>query len=360
MFGLFKDKLKKAISSISDKLKKVEEKEDIEEVIIEKPKKEKRKKEKKEVSKPIIKEEIKTEEPIEEVKEKKGFFARLKEKVTTSHIDEAQFEELFWELEVILLENNVAVEVIEKIKHDLKKDLVEQPIERGKIDKIVRESLKNSIENLFKVPEIDLIQKVKTKKPFVIVFVGVNGSGKTTTIAKVAHLLKKHNLSCVLVAGDTWRAASIEQLKNWAEKLKVNVIANNYGSDPAAVAFDGIKHAEAKGIDVVLIDTAGRQHGNVNLMQEMEKIIRVAKPDMKILIAESIVGNDCVEQAKNFDESIGLDGVILTKADVDEKGGAMISISFVTQKPILYLGMGQELDDLKKFDSKEILDKLGI
>ena len=209
---------------------------------------------------------------------------------------------------------------------------------------------------------IDLWQEIRNKveKPYVIAFFGINGSGKTTSIAKLANMLKEKNVSCVLAAADTFRAASIEQLSLHAEKIGVRIIKHTYGADPAAVAFDAIKHARAKDIDVVLIDTAGRMHSNTNLIDEMKKIIRVAKPDLKIFVGESITGNDCVEQAKTFNEAVGIDGIILTKADIDEKGGAAVSVSYVTKKTILYLGVGQEYKDLQPFDSEVIIKGLGL
>ena len=188
----------------------------------------------------------------------------------------------------------------------------------------------------------------------------INGSGKTTTIAKIAKLLQENRLKVVIAASDTFRAAAIHQLQEHADRLGVKLIKHDYGSDPAAVAFDAIKYAEAHGIDVVLIDTAGRLHSNVNLMAEMEKVARVAKPDLKIFVGESITGNDCVEQARSFNNAIGIDGIILAKADVDEKGGAAISVSYVTKKPILYLGTGQEYDDLEPFSAEAVVDSLGL
>ncbi len=307
------------------------------------------------VEKPEIKEEIKVEEP-----EKKGFFQRITETITTKRISAEKFDEMFWDLELALLENNVAVEVIEKIKQDLKLQLVDKPIPRGKVEETIANSLHISIEDLFKVPQIDLLGRAKQKKPFVICFVGVNGSGKTTSIAKVAKYLQNHGLSVVLAAADTFRAAAIDQLQLHADRLNVKLIRQDYGSDPAAVAFDAIKHAEAKKNDVVLIDTAGRLHSNINLMDEMKKIMRVAKPDLKIFVGESITGNDCVEQAKKFNEAVGIDGIILAKADVDEKGGAAISVSYVTQKPILFLGIGQEYEDLQQFDKERLLASIGL
>ncbi len=412
MFKFLKDKLKGAIEKFT---KKVEEevpekeveivKEEIKEQAKEKPKKEekvkvKKVKEKKpkeekieekkeEKEEPIIevkeeikpttetkeekksffdifkkkKEEVKEESKLEEKKEeKKGFFEQVKEKITTKVINEKQFDEMFWDLEMALLENNVAVEVIEKIKEDLKKDITNKPIKRNEVEKEITESLKKSIEDLFNVSPIDLLKEVKEKKekPYIIVFVGINGSGKTTSISKIAHFLQKNNLKVVMAAADTFRAASIEQLEEHGKKLGIKVIKHDYGSDPAAVAFDAIKHAKAKNLDVVLIDTAGRLHSNTNLVDEMKKIVRVTHPDLKIFVGESITGNDAVTQSEEFNQAIGIDGIILTKSDVDEKGGAIISVSYVTQRPILYLGIGQGYDDLKEFDKEEIVKSLGL
>jgi fused signal recognition particle receptor len=305
--------------------------------------------------------EKKPEAKQEPLEEKKGFFSSLKEKILTTTINEQQFEDMFFDMELALLENNVAVEVIGKIKHDLKASLVNQPIRRNKVEETVIISLKDSIKGLFETP-FDLIEKIKEKekKPYVVAFVGINGSGKTTSIAKMASMIKGQGFSVVLAAGDTFRAASIEQLSLHGEKIGIKVIKHDYGADPAAVAFDAIKHAEAKNADVVLIDTAGRMHSNDNLIQEMQKIMRVAKPDAKIFVGESITGNDCVDQAKSFNEAIGLDGIILSKADIDEKGGAAVSISYVTKKPILYIGTGQEYKDIKPFDSNDVMQNLGL
>lgn len=291
---------------------------------------------------------------------KKGIFSILKEKITKKELNEKQFEEMFWDLEMILLENNVAVEVIDKIKEDLKKSLVNKPLERNRLDEIIESTLKRTIEELFDVEAIDLIEKARSKKPFIICVVGINGSGKTTSIAKVINLLKKNGLSSVIAASDTFRAAAIQQLEEHANNLNVKMIKHDYGADSAAVAFDAISYAKAHNIDVVLIDTAGRLQSNTNLMDELKKVKRITKPDLVIFVGESITGNDCVEQAKTFDSEIGIDGIILAKADIDEKGGAAISISYVTRKPILYLGTGQGYDDLIKFDPKIIMESLGL
>jgi fused signal recognition particle receptor len=304
----------------------------------------------------------KTGEAQEE--KKSGFFQKIAqavtETVTMKAISEEKFEELFWDLEVGMLENNVAVEVIEKIKNDLKEELVNKKVRIGKTEEAIIASLAKSIDGLFLVDNINLIEEAKKKKPLKIVFVGVNGSGKTTTIAKVASMLKRKNISCVIAAADTFRAAAIQQLEEHANRLGIKMIKHDYGSDPAAVAFDAVKYAEARNIDVVLIDTAGRLHSNTNLMDEMKKIVRVAKPDLKIFIGEAITGNDCVEQARHFNDSVGIDGIILAKADVDDKGGAAISVSYVTHKPILYLGTGQEYENLVEFSPKMVTQSLGL
>ncbi len=304
-------------------------------------------------------EEKKKKEEDEERKTESGFFRAIKEKVTTKKINKEKFEELFWDLELALLESNVAVEVIEKIKQDLIRELVDKPLLRSKIEETISNTLKRSIENILSIESFNLLEKIN-KKPYVICFFGINGSGKTTTIAKIAKLLKDNNLSVVLVAADTWRQAAIEQLEEWAKRLNVPIVKHSYGADPAAVAYDGIAMAKARNIDVVLIDTAGRMHTNINLIEEMKKIVRVAKPDLKIFVGEAITGNDCINQAKEFNESIGIDGVILSKVDVDEKGGAAVSVSYVTKKPIIYLGIGQDLNDLREFDSKFIVENLGL
>ncbi len=298
--------------------------------------------------------------PDEEQEEKRGFFTKLTKAVTTKTLTENQFDEIFWDLEVALLEANVAVEVIAKIKDDLKTSLVEKRLPRSNIEKMITATLSRSMKDLFDVKSIDILERIKVKKPYVIAFFGVNGAGKTTTIAKIAHYLKKNGKSVVLAAGDTFRAAAIQQLEEHAGKLGVKIIKHDYGADSAAVGFDTIKYAESKGIDAVLIDTAGRQHSNANLMDELAKIIRVCKPDLNLFVGESITGNDCIEQAKRFDEAVGIDGIILTKADVDEKGGAAVSVSYVTKKPILFLGMGQSYDDLKPFEKSIVLGSLGL
>ena len=294
--------------------------------------------------------------------EKKGVFERIKQVIVTKKISEQTFNEMFADLEIGLMENNVALEVVDKIRSDLKNEIVDKPIKRDEVEAVVLNALKESISGLLNIKRPNLLELIKSKKdkPYIIAFVGVNGSGKTTTLSKMVNYFQNHNLKCVLAAADTFRSAAIQQLEEHAKKLNVPLVKHDYGADPAAVAFDAIKMAKARNFDVVLIDTAGRQHSNVNLVDEMKKIIRVAKPDMKLYIGEMISGNDCIEQIQQFDSAISIDGAILTKADIDEKGGTAISVSYVTQKPILFLCTGQEYNDIEEFNPEKILQSLGF
>jgi len=357
------EEIKELEKEVEEEEKKVEE--EIKEV--EKEEKEVIEKEKKlEIEgkiEPIVQEETITREAptIEELEKeseekKPSIFKRIKERFSYK-LSEEDFEGIFEDLEMMLLENNVALEAVDAIKKQLKEELVNKEIKKDSLEEKIKEALKKSIDNILIEPD-DLLSLIKSKKPFVIVFFGINGTGKTTTIAKVANLLLKNNITCVLAASDTFRAASIEQLEYHASKLNVKVVKHDYGADPAAVAFDAIKHAKAHDIQAVLIDTAGRMHTKSNLLSEMEKICRVTDPDLKIFVAESIAGNDAISQARNFNETIGIDGSILTKADVDEKGGTAISISYITKKPILFLGTGQGMDDLEVFDKEKFIDEL--
>lgn len=299
------------------------------------------------------KQKLEQEEEIGEA-QKSSFWDRFRTK-----LDDDKFNELFEELEMSLLQNNVALEVVDAIKKNMKEQLIGKNIK----DIDLLKSIKQAIESVL-LDSPDFIKEIKTsltqKQPFVIAFVGINGSGKTTTIAKVVNLLKKNKLSVCLAAADTFRAAAIQQLEEHASRLGVPIIKKDYGTDPASVGFDAISYAKKHHIDIVLIDTAGRMNTKDSLMKEMEKIIKVCKPDMKIFIGESITGNDATEQAKSFNESIDLTGMILSKADVDEKGGTALSVSYITKKPILFLGTGQSYDDLEKFNKNKILERLGL
>lgn len=306
-------------------------------------------------------EPLEAEEVEEEVEEKKGFFGFLAKKLTTSELKENDFDDAFEELEFILLENNVALGVVDKIKEGLKKELVGKRFSKKEVEEKILDALKDTIEDLLiEPPSLEDLIKEKKDGPFVILFFGINGSGKTTSIAKLAWKLKDRGYGVVLAAGDTFRAASIEQLEKHANKVGVDIVKGDYGKDPASVAFDAIAYAKKQRKNVVLIDTAGRMYTKQNLMREMEKIVKVAKADLKIFVGESITGNDATEQAKMFHETAGIDGIILSKADVDEKAGTILSVSHVTGKPIYFLGVGQEYGDLEDFSRKGVLKNLGL
>jgi fused signal recognition particle receptor len=295
----------------------------------------------------------------------KSFFQKITSKISKIKISEKEFEIYQEELEMLLLENNVALEVAEKIIQDLKEKIVGKEFLKKEAESEIKEAFKEIIREILITPP-DLAEEIKEKNsdqgkfPYVILFCGINGSGKTTTIAKVAENLKSRGVSCVIAAADTFRAASIEQIKEHGEKVGVKVISHEYGSDPASVGFDAIQYAKKNFIDCVLIDTAGRMHTQKNLLKEMEKIAKVCKPDKKIFVGESITGNDAIEQIRSFDWAIGIDGIILTKADIDEKGGTSLSVGYVTKKPILYLGTGQAYDKIEVFDKEKFIKRLGL
>jgi len=281
------------------------------------------------------------------------------EKKPTIGISETKLDDLLWDLEVGLLESDVAYSVIESIKNDIKEELKNVSLERGKIGEVVENVLKNAIAHVLKSSELDFNKFVeKNKKPIVIMFVGVNGSGKTLAIAKMATLLKNNGKSCVMAAGDTFRAGAIEQLSIHAENVGVKIVKHGPGADPAAVAYDAIDHAKAKHKDVVLLDTAGRSQTNINLMDEMAKIKRVAKPDLIIFVGDALAGNDAVEQARRFNEVVGIDGVILTKVDTDAKGGSALSVAYTIGKPLLFIGVGQGYEDQIPFDPQWMIKNI--
>jgi fused signal recognition particle receptor len=294
---------------------------------------------------------LKTKRSIEEV-------VRVDKKPSRG-ISEEKLDDFLWNLEVGLLESDVAFNVIESIKRDIKEELRQVSFERGRIGEIIENVLKNAISHVLKSNELDFLDFIKSKdKPVVIMFVGVNGSGKTLSIGKIATLLKTHGYSSVMAAGDTFRAGAIEQLSIHADNVGVKVIKHVAGADPAAVAYDAIDHAKAKHKDVVLLDTAGRVQTNINLMDEMAKIKRVAKPDMIIFVGDALSGNDAVEQAKRFNEIVGIDGVILTKVDTDAKGGSALSVAYTIGKPLLFVGIGQGYEDQIPFDPQWMINNI--
>ncbi|HII35983.1 MAG TPA: signal recognition particle-docking protein FtsY [Nitrosopumilaceae archaeon] len=278
-------------------------------------------------------------------------------------LKEKDIDEVLFELEIALMESDVATEVIDSIKSDLKKKLIGTTIEKEKIESIVKQSLRENISNLFSATgKIDILSNIQKKKgtgePYIILFVGINGTGKTTTLAKVAHLLQQNKFSVVIAAADTYRAGAIEQLSEHAKRLNLKIIAQNYGSDPAAVARDAVLYAKSHKVDCILIDTAGRMQTSKNLMDQISKINKVVNPDLRIFVGDSLAGNDTVNQAREFHQYTKFEGAILTKSDADARGGAAISIVKITSTPILYLGVGQEYKDLKIFDKDAFLESI--
>jgi len=279
-------------------------------------------------------------------------------------LSDKSLDETLNDLNLLLIGNDVATEtadvLCEKIKESLKGSQISLLSSKRKF---LFDVLKEAITAIL-TPEkdINLLDEINIKnsqnKPFIIVFLGVNGTGKTTTIAKIANYLKNNNLSSVAAAADTFRAAAIEQLSYHMQNVGIRVIKHEYKSDPASVAFDAIEHATAKGINVVLVDTAGRQVSNKNLMREMQKIVKVAEPDLVLFVGDSLAGNDALTQAKEFNNNIGIDANILTKLDADAKGGSALSISYETKKPILFVGTGQGYDDLEPFNREMFISNI--
>ena len=288
----------------------------------------------------------------------------LVNKVTTTELKAENLHPVLSEFKLSLVENDVAFPVAEQICDKLEKRLngvqVKRLEDRRKVvEKNLREVL---LEIMLTNNKTDLLEAIEEKRKknesFVIVFVGINGTGKTTTIAKVARFLNKKGYSVVLACSDTYRAGSIEQLEEHAKRLGIRMIKHKYGADPAAVAYDTIIHAKSHGINVVLIDTAGRIQTNRNLMNELTKIKRIVNPDLTVLTVDSLTGNDAVMQAEEFHKSVGVDATILTKVDADVKGGSALSVTYVTQKPILFIGTGQKYEDLEEFDPEKFVQMI--
>jgi len=278
-------------------------------------------------------------------------------------LKEKDIDEVLFELEVALLESDVATEVIDALKVDLKKQLIGSTVNKDKIATVVKQELRKSVFNMFEMAgNVDILSNIQKKKDkgesYIISFMGINGTGKTTTIAKIANHLRENKYSVVIAAADTYRAGAIEQIAEHGKRLNVKVIAQNYGSDPAAVARDAVLYAKSHKIDCILIDTAGRMQTSKNLMDQISKINKVVNPDLKLFVGDSLAGNDTVSQAREFHNYTKFDGAILTKSDADARGGAAISIVKITSSPILYLGVGQEYKDLKSFDRDAFLESL--
>jgi fused signal recognition particle receptor len=292
-------------------------------------------------------------------------FSSAAKTIGQKELSEKDLDDNLFDLQLALLESDVAQEVIDDLSARLKKELLGLKLERGQVaEDIIRSKLHNAIgEMLARCGKIDLIEKIKAKRetkggPFVIVFLGINGTGKTTTVAKISNLLRKNGISVVLAAGDTHRAGAIEQLSEHAKKLSLKIIMQRYGSDPSAVARDAVDHSRKHHVDAVLIDTAGRMQTAKNLMDEISKIVRVSKPDLKLFIGDSLAGNDTINQAREFFHYTNFDGAILTKTDADSKGGAALSIAYITSKPIVYLGVGQGYEDIIPFNPAKFLESI--
>ena len=321
--------------------------------------------------------ELSEKESGEEKKEKSHFWSRNKDKdddspegkgglfsfVREKTISEKHVEDTLWELEMGLLEGDVAMEVASEVVDSVKNDLVGRKIKRSSdISGYTYDALRNAVAEIIDIPGKSMTEMIEEKKaqgePLVVMFVGINGTGKTTTIGKLANYYLKKGYTPVIAASDTFRAGAIEQVTHHADNVGVKIIKHQKGSDPAAVAFDAVEHAKAQGKELVLIDTAGRMQTNTNLMDEMKKIKRVSNPDLVIFVGDALTGNDATQQAVKFNEAIDIDGVILTKADADSKGGASLSIGYVIKKPIMFLGVGQGYDDIKEYDSEWMLNQL--
>lgn len=385
MFGFLKEKLKKSVGRLTEKLKERPAKKPEKakpakpgavKPKIKKPAKRVRpKKAEKEIVKerPVeaeIHEEVK--EPVEEVPEappeeekKPGFLERLrgiKEVVVEKKLTDKDVDSFFAESETDLLQANIALEAVDHMRDSMKKELAGKKIRRRGAEQFITKALEDSLFGLVNQGSVNLEKIIKDAKKqgrsACLVFLGYNGSGKTTSVGKVARYLMDKGYKPVLAAGDTFRAASIEQLEHHGNKLGVRVIKHGYGADSAAVVFDARKFADANRYDAVLADTAGRTHTDKNLMDELKKVVRVNKPDLKILVLDSLTGNDAVEQAKTFHEAVGVDCVIMAKTDVNEKGGSILSVSYAIKKPILFLGTGQEYGDLKKFNPQRFVKEL--
>ena len=285
--------------------------------------------------------------------------------MSTKTISQKDLEPLLFDWKLQLLSCDVAYPVAEFFEKSILKSLLGKNVSRfnNEIDILVKDTLKKIIlEIINSAGKLNFDEIVKqymsSKKPLKVVFVGVNGSGKTTTIAKIAYRLKNKNIISVLACSDTFRAGAEEQLSIHAKRLGLKLIKHQYGADPAAVAYDAVQYATAHNIPVVLIDTAGRMQTDKSLMDELKKIVRVIKADLTLFIGDSLAGNDALSQAEKFNEIIGINGSIITKADADTKGGTAISILFATKKPIIYLGIGQKYDDLIPFDSEWLINKI--
>lgn len=278
--------------------------------------------------------------------------------------DSEALSNLMEELEWIMLESDISSDAVTAVMAALKRNLIGQRLRKGaNLSKVLEASLKRALRSILQAGYWDFYASIesfiqKGDAPVIIMFVGVNGTGKTTTVAKIAHNLQKRNISVIAAAGDTFRAGAIEQLETHCERLNIRCVSSQRGGDSAAIARDAVDSARAKGIDVVLVDTAGRMQNKSNLMAELEKVRRVANPHLTLFVGDALAGNDAVDQARNFQQMLKFDGAVLTKLDTDAKGGAGLSIAHATGRPIVLCGVGQEYDDIMQFDPDWLLQQL--
>lgn len=351
------DFLKKKITGFVNKL--VGKKEIKEELIEQKPETKPEKQTKEEPKLEIKKEKLIEQKPVpKKTKIKIGLTSHLKSLFSSEiELTEKDISQSLDDFELGLLESDVALEVAEQIKTELKQELVGKKIKKKDLQEKIAQIFFDSINNIMNAnTALPLTEQIKqiSAHPIKIMFIGPNGSGKTTTIAKIANLFKKNKYRVVIAAADTFRAAAIEQMTIHANKLGIEIIKGKYGADPTSVAFDALNYAKAHAMDIVLIDSAGRQETNQNLLNELKKMVRVINPEIKVYVGESIAGNAIIDQVDKFNKELKLDGVILTKIDCDAKGGTILSISKVTRVPILYITTGQKYEDIEPFNSEKI------
>ncbi len=303
--------------------------------------------------------------------EKKGFFQRLKEGLFKTRqglveridqliagkrkVDEA----LLAELEEVLITSDLGVKTTQELLHNVTVKVQRKELEDADL---LKKNLKEQMWQILNQQEKPL--DVSLASPFVIMVIGVNGTGKTTTIGKMAQKFKNQGKSVLLVAADTFRAAAIEQLEIWGQRVGCEIIKQKSGSDPSAVVFDALQAAQKRQIDVVIIDTAGRLHTKVNLMEELKKVKRVISrqipeaPHEVLLVLDATTGQNSLSQAKMFNEAIGVSGIALTKLDGTAKGGILIAISSEFKIPLRYIGIGERVDDLREFNAREFVEAL--
>jgi fused signal recognition particle receptor len=294
----------------------------------------------------------------------KAQFSNFYDRIAKTELKGKDLDNVLDQFQLSLIENDVAVSAADFVGNQLREKLKDVQFARftdprARVKVILQEVLLSLLQGAGQLDIFALIDKKKSiGEPAVLVFIGINGTGKTTSIAKLAHVLQKRGRSVILAASDTYRSGSIEQLEEHARRIGVRVIKHQYGADPAAVAFDAVNYAKAHRINAVLIDTAGRMQNNKNLLEEMRKIVRVTSPDLTILVVDALTGNDAVEQGKVFSEAVKIDGIILAKLDADVKGGSAISLSYIMGKPVAMVGTGQKYDDLEPFQAEAIVKNL--